>query len=293
LKIRTASARGAASCAIALFLLTSLAGCATPPSSPAARAAFLANDDPLEPLNRKIFAANEVADRFVLKPVAKAYVAIVPAGGRDTVRRVLDNMKEPILFINNTLQGRFRPAGITLGRLALNTTIGLGGIFDVAKMWGLPREPADFGETLYSWGVPSGPYLVLPLLGPSNPRDAIGMGIDSYADPVTYLADAYDLQSLTIARLVADGIDRRARALGELDTLQESSLDFYAELRSLAQQSRAAQLDHGKPPAPNGSLYIDPGTGAAEPAPPARSTPLSAPPAKTAPAAKAGASADP
>jgi phospholipid-binding lipoprotein MlaA len=133
--------------------------------------------------------------------------------------------------------------------------------------------------------VPSGPYLVLPLLGPSNPRDAIGMGIDSYADPVTYLADAYDVESLTIARLVADGIDRRARALGELDTLQESSLDFYAELRSLAQQSRAAELDHGKPPAPNGSLYIDPDASSGASAKPAAAVPAPAPPRRAAPSA--------
>jgi phospholipid-binding lipoprotein MlaA len=103
-------------------------------------------------------------------------------------------MKEPRLFFNNVLKGRFERAGITLGRFTANTSLGLAGIFDVAAMWGLKRQSADFGQTLFVWGFPEGPYLILPLLGPSNPRDAIGMGIDSYADPFTILATTHGIE---------------------------------------------------------------------------------------------------
>src|SRR5207247_2818409 len=129
---------------------------------------------------------------ILIRPVAKAYVALLPEDGRDAIRRVLDNMdairrvldnmKEPSLFFNNVLQGEFERAGITLGRFTANTSLGLVGIFDVAALWGLKRQSADFGQTLFVWGFPEGPYLILPILGPSNPRDASWLGIASYAD---------------------------------------------------------------------------------------------------------------
>jgi phospholipid-binding lipoprotein MlaA len=246
-------------------------GCAAQPGGPAVSA--VEAEDPLEVVNRNIFEANQVFDRIVLKPVAEGYLAIVPEDGRDAVRRVLDNMKEPTLFFNNALQGEVERAGITAGRFAVNTTAGLGGILDVATNWGLPRQPADFGQTLFVWGVPSGPYLVLPLFGPSNPRDAIGMGLDSYADPLSLFSKMDAFEEITITRFVSDGIDQRARVIDVLDDLEKNSLDFYAQLRSLAQQRRAAELRHGAAPEPKSDFYQDPGkpeTASTSQAPPAR-----------------------
>lgn len=240
-----------------------LAGCAAQPGEPALAAVDTA--DPLEPVNRGILEGNQIFDRILLKPLAQGYVAIVPEDGRDAVRRVLDNMKEPTLFFNNALQGEGERAGITAGRLVVNTTLGFAGLFDIAKELGLPRQPADFGQTLFVWGVPSGPYLVLPILGPSNPRDAIGLGVDAYADPTSLLSKIDAIDEITIARFLADGIDQRAQALDLLDDLEKNSLDFYAQLRSLSQQHRAAELRHGAAPAPASDFYQDPGK--AEPTP--------------------------
>jgi len=247
-------------------VLSAVGGCTTAPDKGSATAVLDASNDPFEPVNRKILDVNQFVDGLLLKPVAKAYVAVLPEDARNAIRRVLDNMKEPTLFINNVLQGEFKRAGITLGRFGLNTTAGVGGIFDVAGQWGLDRQPADFGQTLFVWGLPEGPYLILPILGPSNPRDAVGMGIDSYADPFTILAESKGLQQLTIGRFVAGGVDQRARVLDVLDQLEKNSLDFYAELRSLSQQQRAAELRHGAAPTPDQSIYNDPGSAGSPPA---------------------------
>jgi phospholipid-binding lipoprotein MlaA len=241
----TALARGTV-----LWLIAVLATCATPPTDPIDRAAFEQRNDPLEPLNRRIFDANQFLDSILLRPAAKVYVFTVPEDARAAIRQVLDNMKEPTLVFNNALQGEFARAGISLGRFAINSTVGFGGIIDVATLSGIERQPADFGQTLFVWGLPSGPYLVLPILGPSNPRDALGMAVDSYADPFAILATAHGVTELTTARLLANGVDQRTRLLDLLDDLKKNSLDFYAQLRSLAQQHREAELHHGAPPAP-------------------------------------------
>jgi phospholipid-binding lipoprotein MlaA len=253
--------------AVGLWLIAALAGCATPPTVAAERALFEQNNDPLEPLNRNIFDVNQLVDRIVIEPAAKVYVAVLPEFGRDAIHRVLDNMKEPTLFFNNVLQGEFERAAITLGRFTANTTLGLAGLLDVAADWGLKRQPADFGQTLFTWGFDSGPYLILPLLGPSNPRDAIGLGIDSYSDPFTILATTHGLEELTNARLIASGLDQRAGVIDVLDELQKNSLDFYAQLRSLSQQRRAAELRRGAVPDPGANFYLDPN---APPAPPVK-----------------------
>jgi phospholipid-binding lipoprotein MlaA len=236
-----------------------LCGCAKPPTDPAGRAAFEQINDPLEPMNRKILAANMVFDKLLLRPVAKIYVTILPVGARDAVHRVLDNVGEPLIIVNNVLEGRFKEAGISVGRFALNTTVGIGGLLDVARQSGLKRQPADFGQTLYVWRFPGGPYLMLPILGPSNPRDGIGMGVDAFIDPISYVGRVEDVNSLNIGRYVLGGVDRRAAVLDTLDDLEKNSLDFYAELRSLSQQQRAAELNGGKPPGPGSNFYNAPG----------------------------------
>jgi phospholipid-binding lipoprotein MlaA len=269
--------------AVGLWLIAALAGCATPPTDPAERALFEQNNDPLEPLNRNIFDVNQLVDRIVIEPAAKVYVAVLPEFGRDAIHRVLDNMKEPTLFFNNVLQGEFERAGITLGRFTANTTLGLAGLLDVATDWGLKRQPADFGQTLFTWGFDSGPYLILPLLGPSNPRDAIGLSIDSYSDPFTILATTHGLEELTNARLIAGGLDQRAGVIDVLDELQKNSLDFYAQLRSLSQQRRAAELRRGAVPDPGTNFYLDPNAPPAQPGKPA-AAPSAAPQANKDPA---------
>jgi phospholipid-binding lipoprotein MlaA len=241
-----------------------LTGCATPPSDPAARAAFEQADDPLEPLNRKTFALNLFLDHTLFRPLAKTYVAVVPDDGRRAIHHMLDNMKEPTLFFNNLLQGEFRRAAISLGRFAVNSSVGFAGVVDVMTLSGVERQPADFGQTLYVWGMSSGPYLILPILGPTNPRDAVGSAVDSYDDPFTILANQSGITELTTARFLVGGVDERAEVLDELDSLEQNSVDFYAELRSLSQQHRAAELRHGKAPDAAPDLYNDPG---ATPAP--------------------------
>jgi phospholipid-binding lipoprotein MlaA len=248
----------------ALSMFVVLAGCASAPSDPIDRAAFEKRNDPLEPLNRHILGANQLLDHILLRPAAKVYVFTVPEDARAAIRHVLDNMKEPNIVFNNALQGEFARAGISLGRFAINSTVGFGGIIDVATLSGIERQPADFGQTLFVWGLPSGPYIVLPILGPSNPRDAIGMAVDSYADPFTILATARGVTELTTARFLANGVDQRARLLDLLDDLEKNSLDFYAQLRSLAQQRREAELHHdavappaGPAPAPEPAPTTD------------------------------------
>ena len=205
-------------------------------------------NDPLESVNRAVFDFNMFLDRIALKPLAQAYVAVVPEPGRHAVRHVLDNMNEPIVFANNMLQGEFSRAHTTVARFLLNSVFGLGGIIDWGPHEHLVQQSGDFGQTLYVWGVPDGPYLMLPLLGPSNPRDAIGFGVDSYADPVGYAFwNAGGLQWVDWTRFGVDGIDQRADNLETLDDLQKNAIDFYAEVRSLYRQHRAQELRHGEP----------------------------------------------
>ena len=243
------------------FLL-SMAGCASVPQDPAARAQYKANHDPLEPLNRRIFAINLSLDRFAIKPLAKAYRGALPGLARDSIRHFLDNLNEPVVFINNLLQGRFHDAGTTGQRFLLNSTIGVAGFADVASRHKLPKQVGDLGQTLWAWGMPDGPYLMLPLFGPSNPRDGIGTGVDIYLDPFRYIARRQNYPtSVTVGRTVVDGIDKRARNIDTVDVMQREAVDYYASLRSLFRQNRAAELRNNGPatPLPAPDFYEDPG----------------------------------
>lgn len=246
-----------------LFLaaaIATLAGCATPPTNPAARAEFEATNDPLEPLNRKIFSFNLFVDRILIKPAAQGYRAIVPQFGRNAIRNFLDNLGEPVIFVNNVLQGQFGRANLTAGRFLMNSIYGVGGLFDPASTNGAPRQIGDFGQTLYSWGIPDGPYLVLPIFGPSDVRDAIGLGVDDEMDPFDWYASTNGYSGVTYGRWAVWGIDERSRNIESFDELQRNAIDFYAELRSLWRQHRASQLRNGKPPPmPDlDTLYNDP-----------------------------------
>jgi phospholipid-binding lipoprotein MlaA len=202
--------------------------------------------DPLEPLNRQVLTFNEKVDDAVLRPVAEAYRDVVPPPVRTGIRNVLANLNEPLIFANNILQARFLDAGHTVMRFYFNTTAGLGGIFDVATAAGIERRTGDFGQTLHAWGVPDGPYLVLPLLGPGATRDQLASGVDALAHPVG-LATGYAFPLLTaraigVGRGAVGGLDLRAENIQTIDALRNDSFDYYARLRSFVTQRRAAQL---------------------------------------------------
>jgi phospholipid-binding lipoprotein MlaA len=250
--------------------LLALVGCATVPQDPAARAAYEEANDPLEPLNRQIFDVNQFADRILFKPTAKIYRTALPDTVRRSVRNGLDNLGEPVVAANNVMQGEFHRAGVSFVRFIFNTTVGVGGLIDFCGQHGWPKENGDFGQTLYAWGVPDGPYLVLPVLGPSNPRDALGMAADSYMDPFRYVLtmsdpDASILEDPNVVRSALDGIDKRANTIDELDAVEKSAVDLYAQIRSLYRQNRAQELRHGVAASvstnPGFDLYQDPAKG--------------------------------
>lgn len=239
-----------------------LAGCATPPTDPAARAEFDATNDRFEPMNRAIFSFNDFLDTYLFKPVAQSYQFVFPQFSRNIMRHFLDNLNEPVVFANDMMQMQFHRADVTAGRFLANTTMGFAGMFDIATSTGLPEQTGDFGQTLWTYHFPEGPYLVLPVIGPSNPRDAIGMGADGEIDPFGWLASEYGHGGASWYRYIAWGVDERARNIDTIDSIKKTSLDYYAAMRSLFRQHRTAELNGGKAPPVKGldSLYIDPGT---------------------------------
>jgi phospholipid-binding lipoprotein MlaA len=167
------------------------------------------------------------------------------------VHNVLQNLDEPVIFANDVLQGQPGLATQTFARFAVNSTIGFGGIIDVASQGGIPYHSNDFGVTLANWGVPDGPYVMLPVLGPSNVRDTVGRIGDSYADPGNIVAGNYHYVWASVARAATQGIDTRSRNIENLAELQRTSLDYYATLRSLYQQRRVAEIRHEQSNLPN------------------------------------------
>jgi len=220
---------------LALALTLSLGACATRGADGEAAGT---PGDPLEPVNRDILNANLAVDDAVLRPVALGYREVVPEFARTGIRNVLDNIQEPRILANNILQGRLLDAGHTTMRFFFNSTVGLGGLFDVATDFGIARRTGDFGQTLHSWGLESGPYLMLPLAGPSNTRDTVGMVADGFLNPLTWLIPFEG----NVARAVVGGVDLREQNIEGLDQLRSGSLDFYARLRSVWQQRRDAEL---------------------------------------------------
>jgi phospholipid-binding lipoprotein MlaA len=211
------------------------------------------NGDPWENSNRAVFEFNQSIDHAVLVPVANAYRAILPAPVRDGIHDFLQNLNSPIIFANDVLQVQPNLAGDTVARFLINTTIGLGGTIDVATKIGIPYHTNDLGITFATWGVQSGPYMMLPVLGPSNPRDLVGDVGDSFGDPANIVASQHHLILASIARGTVSGIDQRSRNIESLAEIERTSLDYYATIRSLARQRRAAQIRHQKEDVPNPS----------------------------------------
>ena len=255
--------------AVALGLLLLCTGCAASSSDPASAEDADSDNDPAEGVNRAIFKANLAADHAVMRPVAQAYTDHVPEVVQTGVHNVVQNLKEPAVAVNDLLQGNVNHAWQSVQRLAVNTTVGAAGIVDVAAKWGLPPHKADFGQTLAVWGVGEGPFVELPLLGPSNPRDALGTAVDLALNPLTFVGGA----PATYAGVATGGanlVDTRARHLHDLDELERNSLDYYAALRSVYRQHREGEISAAKEPEAQGRVDISFPT-TSSPTPPADS----------------------
>ena len=244
------------SAAVVVFgLLLVCTGCATSSSDPPAGDEADSDNDPAEGVNRAIFKANLAADHAVMRPVAQAYTDHVPEVVQTGVHNVVQNLKEPAVAVNDLLQGNVKHAWQSAQRLAVNTTVGAAGMVDIAAKWGLPPHKSDFGQTLAVWGVGEGPFVELPLLGPSNPRDALGTVVDLALNPLTFVGGA----PATVAGAATGGanfVDKRAEHLHDLDELERNSLDYYATLRSVYRQHREAEITAAKQPEAEGRVDI-------------------------------------
>ncbi len=201
--------------------------------------------DPFESYNRTMFTANAAFDLVVTKPIARGYAAVTPAPVRECVGNIFDNLKVPFSAINNLLQGKPQAACEDVMRFAVNTVFGLGGCIDIATLAGIPSHKADFGQTLGVWGVPSGPYLVLPLLGSSNVRDALAKVAP--IDRNVILKDVQHIPTRNSA-LGVDIINTRADLLPATDALEKMGVDEYAFVRDAAIRKRLNKVYNGNPP---------------------------------------------
>jgi phospholipid-binding lipoprotein MlaA len=230
---------------LALFALAGgLGGCATvPPKDSPAYQNYVERNDPLEPMNRYFFEVNRGLDELVLKPAAAAYNAAHPNPVQDSVRAFINNLRTPIVLANDLMQGEGDRAYITLSRFIVNTSIGLLGVFDVASEIGLEYHDEDFGQTMAVAGMGSGPYLMLPLLGPTNPRDLVGKVVDFAFDPLTYVGGT----DTRIARTSVDTVDYRHRNRKTIEALEEGSIDFYSTVRDASRQRRKDEIRNRRP----------------------------------------------
>ena len=202
----------------------------------------LQSQDPWEGMNRGTFVFNQLFDKYVLSPLAKGYRFVFPGEIRTGVRNFFSNLKEPWTTINSALQGDLKNTGNSLVRFCLNTTVGLLGIFDVASSVGFEKQKEDFGQTLAVYGVNTGPYLVLPFLGPSTVRDAVGKVAGVVGDPVTLALNREGKDDWLWIGTIAKGIDFREQNLEKIDNLQATSVDFYATVRSLSLERRTRMI---------------------------------------------------
>lgn len=230
--------------AMAGLMLGCLAACATPPpaSDPDAVAEFKELNDPLEPGNRVAYEVNNALDSVILEPAARAYRFVVPGAIRTGVDNVLDNLGTPVTLGNDMLAGKPRRAGDTTMRFLINTTAGMLGFFDVASGLGFKKHDSDFGLTLGSWGVDEGPFLFLPILGPSSPRDATGFVADKVIDPFTWVGQGTAVTALGWSRTGVGAVNAREKVLDPVEQTKKTALDPYATFRSLYRQYRAASL---------------------------------------------------
>jgi phospholipid-binding lipoprotein MlaA len=216
-----------------------LGGCATVPEG--------ARDpnDPFEPTNRALFEAAVDLDNAITKPLALTYRRTLPQGVRNSIRNFLNNLGSANDFANNLLQGRPDRAGATVIRAVVNTTVGIGGLFDVAQEIGVPRFYEDLGQTLAVWGVGEGAYLVVPLIGPSTARDMVGRVGDFFLDPLSYVQWG-DEWYVPYVRAGVENLDLRERAIQTLEDIEAGSADYYAAVREACRQARNNQIGDGE-----------------------------------------------
>ncbi len=220
-----------------LALTCTLGGCATLPSG---------KPDPsdrFERVNRSVYSFNRAIDHAVVRPVARGYVKITPAPVRRSISNFLTNLDYPVTIANDFLQGKFRDGFSDVGRFGVNTVVGIGGLFDPASHWGMEKHNEDFGLTLARWGLPSGPYLMLPILGPSTVRDAPGRVADRFVTPTSY----FNNTGVEVGAFVVKGVTARAGVL-DMDTLIDSAFDPYAFVRNAWLQRREYQIHNGNMP---------------------------------------------
>ena len=201
--------------------------------------------DPWEGLNRRVFAVNTAIDDVVFVPAAKAYRAVTPKPGRRGLRRFLANLRAPGVFINDVLQGEFGRAGETLSRFVVNSTLGAGGFADPAAHLGVPAHNEDFGQTLAVWGVPPGPFVVMPFFGPSTLRDSAAIIPQNAFDPLNYV----NTPPVTITRFSRAGatlVSAREPLIEPLADIRDNSLDYYASIRSFYLQARQREINNGR-----------------------------------------------
>ena len=199
--------------------------------------------DPLEGVNRAIFGFNNVADKIILEPTAKGYKKL-PTPVQSGIGNFINNLKLPLVAVNQLLQGQGKNAAESTGRFLVNSTIGIFGLIDVADDLGLEQKEEDFGQTLAKWGVGDGFYIVLPLFGPSNLRDTSGMFMTMMTDPVNaYAASQGEAWAIPL-RTVANAVDQRSKIIDEVNALRDNSLDYYAAVRSSYYQNRKAAIDN-------------------------------------------------
>lgn len=222
------------SCLVSLLAAGLVTGCATSGNP----------KDPIEGYNRAMFSFNEGVDKAILKPVAKGYDAVLPDPVRTGVTNFFGNIADLLIGVNNVLQGKVSQGGSDLGRVAVNTTVGVLGVFDVASRMGLEKHEEDFGQTFGRWGMNSGAYVVLPLLGSRTVRDTGGLVLDMATDPVVYIDNVSVRNSLVALRVVND----RANLLPAEKVVEEAALDKYAYIRDAYLQRRRSLVHDGNPP---------------------------------------------
>ena len=230
-------------------VLTTMNACTTLSSND--DAGLQTSSDPLVGLNRSVYAFNNAADKAILKPVAKAYDATIPAPAKRGVSHFFSNLNEPVNVVNNLLQGKVNGALNSTYRFVVNSTIGIFGILDVAKAYDVEKKPEDFGQTLAAWGVKPGPYIMMPFFGPSSLRDGFGLIVDNGAYyPINEISDDGAAQTgLTILNIV----DTRASLLST-DNILDNQLDPYLFLKEAYDQSRLNSIYDGNPPELDGDL---------------------------------------
>ncbi|TNE58655.1 MAG: VacJ family lipoprotein [Alphaproteobacteria bacterium] len=211
----------------------------------ASRQARIAVNDPFENMNRRFFAFNTGMDHKVIRPTAELYRTGVPKPFRRSIRNFLNNFRTPIILANDLLQGEWKQAENTTTRFLVNSTVGVLGLFDIAAYNGYKFHDEDFGQTLAVWGVGEGPYFVLPLYGSAPPRDMTGIIMDRAFNPLTYLEDT-DRTVASVTLTTFDLIDLRAENIENVDSIERTSLDYYATIRSIYRQNRKAEIANGR-----------------------------------------------